>query len=192
MQIDEHEAKAASAAAPAAIEAVETLGEAGASEQASTEESAAESAEPGPTVGALLADARQQLGLSIADVSARLRLTEHFVRSLEAGDYGKLPGEVYAVGYLRNYCALLGLDPEHVLELYRRSGVRAFAPRPQQRLPSARSSFNWLLPVLLIVLLGAAVAVGWWLFQSFGQSFGEGLFGFAAPWQGAGSELSGP
>jgi cytoskeleton protein RodZ len=61
--------------------------------------------------GRELAAAREGCGLSIAEVARQLKLTPLQVEAMEAGDYQRLPGPVFARGFLRNYARLVKLDP---------------------------------------------------------------------------------
>ena len=118
------------------------------------------------SAGAMLRAARERQDLSVFEVSERLFLTEHYVRALEAGDFEKLPGEVYVVGYMKSYALLLGLDEGQVLAAYRNSGAAAiYEVSPEHTVP-VRVVRYW--PVLLLIALaGAAVAAGWWAYQTF-------------------------
>jgi formate dehydrogenase iron-sulfur subunit len=53
---------------------------------------------------------RIRRGLSEKEVADQLHITMHYVRSLEANNYDKLPGAVFAKGYIKNYAQLLELD----------------------------------------------------------------------------------
>ena len=61
--------------------------------------------------GRQLAVARESCGLSVAEVARQLRLTPSQVEAMEAGDYQRLPGPVFARGFIRNYARLVKLDP---------------------------------------------------------------------------------
>ncbi len=65
--------------------------------------------------GRELAAARESCGLSIAEVARQLKLSPMQVEAMEAGDYRRLPGPVFARGFLRNYARLVKLDPEGLL-----------------------------------------------------------------------------
>ena len=119
--------------------------------------------------GPILRKAREQLGLSIFEVSEKLYLTEHFVRALEAGDYGKLPSEVFVKGYMKSYALLLGVDVEQVMEAYRLAGSQAAIDTSQEHAAPARSGG---FRVLLLILILAAAAGGWWAYQTFGAAAG--------------------
>jgi cytoskeleton protein RodZ len=78
------------------------------------------------TAGAVLAIARKELRLSVADVARQLKLTPQQVEALEADAYDRLPGRVFARGFLRNYAQLLGIDPQPLLRSIERE-----MPRPE-------------------------------------------------------------
>lgn len=78
--------------------------------------------------GRQLAAARASCGLSTAEVARQLRLTPLQVEAMEAGDYQRLPGPVFARGFIRNYARLVKLDPGVLL-----------ASAEQQLLPTAQA-----------------------------------------------------
>jgi cytoskeleton protein RodZ len=71
-----------------------------------------------PTSGTLLREERLRQGRSEKEVADLLHLTMHYVRSIESDNYEKLPGAVFARGYIRSYALLLGLDPEMLVSRY--------------------------------------------------------------------------
>ena len=121
---------------------------------------------PPVSAGAMLRAARERQELSVFEVSERLFLTAHYIRALESGNYEKLPGEVYVVGYMKSYALLLGLDVEQVLAAYRNSGAPAACDIGHEHAAPERVGRYWSV-LLLIVLAGGAAAAGWWAFQTF-------------------------
>jgi len=117
-------------------------------------------------VGHSLKTVRERLGLSIADVSARIRVRRPHLEAIERGRFQELPGPVYVTGFLRSYAEVLGLDPEHVVssfqaesDIARQRHVLVFPiPRPEQRTPRF-----WL--VLLALVIAAAAYGLWFRFQ---------------------------
>jgi cytoskeleton protein RodZ len=92
------------------------------------------------STGGLLGEARQTQGLSVADVARQLKLSVSQVEALESGDFEKLPGPVFARGFIRNYARLLKLDPD---ELVLSVGKRL--PREEPR-PAAPPSHDIPFP----------------------------------------------
>jgi len=70
-------------------------------------------------VGERLSQARQAKALSIADASDRLKIRRTYLEALESGDWSLLPEEVYIMGFLRQYTALLGVDLSDEIETLR-------------------------------------------------------------------------
>ncbi len=71
-------------------------------------------------VGARLAQLREAKGWSVADVSSRLKVATPKLRALEAGDISQMPGATFAVGVVRSYAKMLGVDPEPFAQALRR------------------------------------------------------------------------
>ena len=107
-------------------------------------------------VGAELRAARERFGWSLADVSANLRIRYAHLAALEEGRVADLPGLAYAIGFLRAYAKLLGLDPDEMsrrlraeVGTERRTELEFPAPVPDRGVPAG-----------VVVLLGAVLAVG--------------------------------
>ena len=69
-------------------------------------------------IGAVLKAAREEKGLSLADLQMVTKIRYQQLEAMEAGDFHKLPGEVYVRGFIINYAKNVGLDAEQVLAQY--------------------------------------------------------------------------
>ena len=65
--------------------------------------------------GALLCAARQSAGLSQKQVADQLHITVHYVRSIEQDAYEKLPGTIFAKGYIKRYAEILGMNADELV-----------------------------------------------------------------------------
>src|SRR5579872_7515345 len=65
-----------------------------------------------PETGRILKQAREARGLSLADVSARLRLNIQSIRSMESGDLTPLPPGPYRKAFLTEYARFLNIRLE--------------------------------------------------------------------------------
>ena len=63
-------------------------------------------------LGEVLRRARAARQAEIAEAAERLRISRGFLEALEAGDWSRLPEEVYARGFARQYAQLLGVEAE--------------------------------------------------------------------------------
>lgn len=69
-------------------------------------------------LGQILSQARENKGLTVADVQQATRINPRYIEALENGEYGELPSPVHVRGFLRNYARYLGLDPAPLLERF--------------------------------------------------------------------------
>lgn len=111
--------------------------------------------------GSLLKQARERAGISIDDVSQKLKLTRQTIISIESDDYSTdLPVTFYR-GYLRNYAELLNVDDDDVVESFDNYCKRSnLFTNPEHSLATIElekplTSGNWMVKVVttLIVLV---------------------------------------
>ena len=62
--------------------------------------------------GDILRRERERQKLTIQDIEQGTSIRAVYIEALEKGDYDKLPGEVYAKGFVKNYANFLNLDAE--------------------------------------------------------------------------------
>lgn len=114
-------------------------------------------------VGAELRAARNRLGWTLPDVAATLRIRLPYLQAIEDGRIADLPGNTYAVGFLRTYASTLGLDAAEAArrfraeaqEVNRKPELEFPAPVPQRGVPVGAV-------VLLGLLLTAGAYVAWY------------------------------
>jgi cytoskeleton protein RodZ len=122
--------------------------------------------EPTSRIGAELREARERLGYTLPAVAATLRIRLPYLEAIEAGRLSELPGNAYAVGFLRAYAQALGLDPDEIsrrfkteaAEVNRKTELAFPAPVPERGIPAGA-----------VVLVGAVIAIaayiGWYRFS---------------------------
>jgi cytoskeleton protein RodZ len=122
-----------------------------------------------------LTQLRESKGWTIEDVSTRLKVSPVKLRALEAGDVSQLPDTTFALGVVRSYAKMLGVDPAPFSQALRRvKGV----PEPDLSMPassgrdlprgrvslslgdSAPRSRSWLWGVAAVVV--AVIALTMW------------------------------
>lgn len=119
---------------------------------------------PQVSFNAELLTRREELKMSLSDVSHRLRLQPRQIEALESGDYSNLPGNAFVRGALRAYGRLLGVDVTPLLEsvggyakpaeLVDRGTLRSPMPRPGAPLDFGSSEASSRRPWLLWAVLG--------------------------------------
>lgn len=131
------------------------------------------------TVGQILRAEREKQGISVKDVEKGTSIRALYIQAIEDDNYKVLPGEVYLKGFVRNYASFLGLDPQAMMDVYKKSQEPQPAPastapsqpeRPREREQrstaesrSGSSGGRWLIALIIIVL----VAGGAWAAMSF-------------------------
>jgi cytoskeleton protein RodZ len=73
-------------------------------------------AQPAPSVGAILREAREARSLSVEEIAARVRFSVRQVEALERDDMEHLPQGTFLRGFIRSYARVLGLDEEKLLQ----------------------------------------------------------------------------
>ena len=124
----------------------------------------------GQGVGKTLREAREKRGVELAEVEATTRIRARFLRAIEAGDWGALPGEAYARGFIRTYGDYLGLDGGGLAEQHRlevgadKPGESLLGADPMQprvaMAPRRRLGPRVLAAIVSAVLVAVLVAVG--------------------------------
>lgn len=70
------------------------------------------------SIGAELATARSQAGLTVAQVSQRTRIRTVIIEAIERDDFSACGGDFYARGHIRAIARVAGLDPEPLVREY--------------------------------------------------------------------------
>jgi len=112
--------------------------------------------------GATLRAARHRIGWELADIAAALRISLNHLEALEEGRIDVLPGNAYAVAYVRSYANAVGLDAEELVrrfkaeaaEVARRTELTFPVPMPERGLPAGA--------VMLVGIVLCVVAYAGW------------------------------
>ncbi|MDP8921265.1 MAG: DUF4115 domain-containing protein [Chloroflexota bacterium] len=107
------------------------------------------------TFGDTLRQAREDLGVSLADAERETRISRRYLEALETEDEASLPAPVYTRGFIRTYCRYLGLNGDGMLDLF---GPRqALESSAQVRPIPAELHTPSSLPVRPVVLAASVV-----------------------------------
>ena len=74
-------------------------------------------------IGIALRDARIARNLSLAEVSALLRIRESHLEAIELENFDQLPGNVYAIGFIRTYAQYLELNEGDLIMRFKAASV---------------------------------------------------------------------
>lgn len=126
-------------------------------------------AAPPPVItlpGHALREARERLGLSVADVANQTKLAPRQIEALEADDFQHLPEMAFVRGFLRSYAKVLQLDVQPLLAALPQSKTvqeqnvpaSVEVPFPSAHSPQ-RQNLIWLGAALLLSVVVVAFAV---------------------------------
>jgi cytoskeleton protein RodZ len=126
---------------------------------------------PGPrhSIGELLRETRQSYGGEIDRIAATLRIRGAYLTAIEESQYDKLPGPVYAQGFVRAYAVHLGLDGNEAIRRFKQE-IEGFevsrdlsfpVPLAERSIPGG----TMLLAALILAICG----YGLWYYVSTGD-----------------------
>ena len=113
------------------------------------------------TVGARLREERLSRGIKRSEIAIKLHITNHYVKSLEANNFDKLPGAIFVKGYLKNYSELLDLNPTEIVGLYEKFISKENEGRVDKVTPQKQKVKNRLIVIFSVVLFISLFAVHW-------------------------------
>ncbi len=70
-------------------------------------------------IGDIFREARLGKGLTLEQVADETNISKRFLQGIESDDFSGFPGEVYTLGFIRNYAEFLSLNSSAMVELYR-------------------------------------------------------------------------
>ncbi len=120
-------------------------------------------------LGAMLREAREMKGTTLAQVEKATRIRLKYLEALEADNDADLPEPVFVKGFLRNYALYLGLDAQEVLDIWRREhGVKKEVADVHSEIEPLRTPSR-ITPALLTVVLALVVfsIVMYYLYQQY-------------------------
>jgi cytoskeleton protein RodZ len=121
-------------------------------------------------VGRLLCATRMRLGKDLQQIAKVLHIRYNYLVAIEDGRYEDLPGQAYAIGFVRAYADHLKLDGDEVVRrfkedstgLKRKAALEFTIPTPDSGIPSG-------LALLSAIALGAAVYGIWYGLSGMGS-----------------------
>jgi cytoskeleton protein RodZ len=121
--------------------------------------------------GSDLREERERHGVGLSAIAERTKVSERYLRALEADEHDQLPGGIFNKGMVRGYCQLLELDEREWLDRYAASvesgggepDWNSFAENVKRNRQIAGASRRRWWGVALMVFVLAAL--GWCLWH---------------------------
>jgi cytoskeleton protein RodZ len=115
-----------------------------------------ETAAASEKIGGVLRAAREAANASLDDISALLKIRSDHLQALENDDFERLPGSVYAIGFIRTYATHLGLNAGELIERYK---AAVAVPHLEDQGPNPQTEIEPISGALKIAIGVAAVFV---------------------------------
>lgn len=115
-----------------------------------------ETAATSEKIGGILRDAREAANATLDDISALLKIRSDHLQALENDDFERLPGSVYAIGFIRTYATHLGLNAGELIERYK---AAVAVPHLEDQGPNPQTEIEPISGALKISIGVAAVFV---------------------------------
>lgn len=115
------------------------------------------------TIGEALKTARRSQNETIKSVAAKLRISEPYLKAIEAMDANNLPEQVYALGFVRSYAHCLGLDPQETVNQFKQdifglgsSDKKLPVPQHIEKASLPTKRILWISALAVLIFLGLA------------------------------------
>jgi cytoskeleton protein RodZ len=107
--------------------------------------------------GSVLRAEREALGVSVREVAETLNLSMTVIEAIESDDLDRLPGAVFARGYVRAYARLLELEPGPLMDQYPHTA----GPMPETPAVTEPPIWEWIRrrPVLVLGVAGGLLVL---------------------------------
>lgn len=121
--------------------------------------------------GQFLSAQRAQRGLSQKQVADKLHITVHYVNAIESDAFEKLPGTIFAKGYMKRYAEILEINDQDVLDRFEEfQQAQQEHEKEVTRITRRKHQARNLNLALVSVALFAGIFAGLWYWNSSNQS----------------------
>ena len=129
-------------------------------------------------LGDWLREQREALEIGLEQVEEETRIRVRYLQALESDEFEALPDPVVGRGFLRNYAAYLGLDPQEASDRFSNKvappqpeslavegptpfSIDPFRPVDLHEMPGQRGPRLWAVG-LAVILIAALAVLAWW------------------------------
>lgn len=137
------------------------------------------------TLGEKLQKVRGRRRMSLIEAAKHTKIQARYLTHLEAGDYEKLPADVYVRGFLRSYASFLGIEEASLMRLYdRERGIHDTITHENDDALDQKKGKSFLQPKSFIITPRMIIAtIGGLFFLVVGIFLYKELDGFvSSPW----------
>lgn len=109
---------------------------------------------------------REKLGLSVADMANRIKVSREIIHFIEQGEFNRIGSATFIRGHVGNYARELKLDPQIIIAMVPEQHLKPYEPKlsthratnPLSRVKTQSSGFGrYVLGTFLVAALGVSV-----------------------------------
>lgn len=120
------------------------------------------------TPGSLLSQARNAKGFTAADIAQKLRLKVGIIEALERDEVLSTISLTFTKGYVRSYAKLLGLNENHIIQLFNELHISDdLTPKKMQsfsrKVSREHNDSRWMIVTYSIIALVILLSILWWV-----------------------------
>lgn len=120
------------------------------------------------TPGSLLSQARNAKGFTAADIAQKLRLKVGIIEALERDEILSTISLTFTKGYVRSYAKLLGLNENHIIQLFNELHISDdLTPKKMQsfsrKVSREHNDSRWMIVTYSIIALVILLSILWWV-----------------------------
>jgi len=105
------------------------------------------------TIGRIFKAAREKQKYSIREIAEQTKIGSRYLSALEEDNYNSFPSQTHITGFIRSYAKYLELDPERMIDIYKRTLVQE-APAPIEELTAPnkpKSNFSLFAGIFAVI-----------------------------------------
>lgn len=121
-------------------------------------------------LGTLLREERERQGLSLNELSERIKLAPRTLAFIESGTKSELPHAVYVKGFVKSYAMVLGLDPEELGAIVDVAYKDELEEEVAEPVISRRERKGCPVKLIIIVLLIVGLAAAGYFYMQSGTA----------------------
>ncbi|RJQ45772.1 MAG: helix-turn-helix domain-containing protein [Nitrospiraceae bacterium] len=109
------------------------------------------------TPGYILKTERERQRKSLEEIAGTLKLNIEYLKAIESEQYQNIPAEIYTKAYLRFYARELGLDSDHIIQIYHNQLPSSSAHKPASAQKSLSEGQKPRYPLKPFIIIAAVV-----------------------------------
>ncbi|HKV40711.1 MAG TPA: helix-turn-helix domain-containing protein [Blastocatellia bacterium] len=126
-----------------------------------------------PSLGEELKRRREERGIGLAEISEATRIGTRFLKAIDEGNFGTLPGGIFTRSFIRAYAKSVGMDEDEAIILYQQHIAEQTGTLPLPTLPiddpvprrakstylAEKSRWPFVIVVLAIVIVVGLIVI---------------------------------